>query len=682
MCRFFSSTALCLLLVCPAADRMARGEVVRMEIQDRLPFAEGHSFGRTGPYEIVRGRMQIQVDPDSKAQAMIRDLELAPRNEQGKVEAWTDFFLLKPVDASRGNRRLLFDVANRGNKLALWTFNGARSNHPTTLADAGDGFLMHHGYSILWCGWDGDVVEDGNQRVVIDVPVAQRNGQTITGPAHVEISVDEPVRSRAFFYSPWGTSRAYPAVDLDHQHATLTKRPRRSADAIEVCRSRWSFARWEDGQAVPDPTHLYVEDGFRPGWLYDLVYIARDPRVSGLGLAAVRDTVSFFRYAEHDEPGTPNPLAGQLEKAYGFGISQSGRMLHHFVYEGFNADASGRIVFDALLAHVAGAGKGMFNHRFRMATVFGTHHTGNLAASEFFPFSPATQTDPVTGEQGNTLARARRQECVPKMIFTQTSTEYWNRAASLMTTDVAGQQDLTLPDTVRVYLVAGAQHLGAGPTTPGICQQPRSPLDDRGPILRAMLIALDRWASGLGEPPPNRYPRIDDGTLVDLETFHDLFPEIPGVNRPTGYFEPPRLDFGPRFFTQGIAEILPPHTGKPYRTLVPAVDEDGNEIAGIRLPDIEAPLGTYTGWNLRAPEFGAPEMLSPLDGMYLPFPATAAERAERGDPRAAVAERYPERERYLARFLQATLTLQEQGFLLPRDALTLLQTAASREHWD
>jgi hypothetical protein len=246
---------------------------------------------------------------------------------------------------------------------------------------------------------------------------------------------------------------------------------------------------------------------------------------------------------------------------------------------------------------------------------------------------------------------------------------------------VEGKTDLTLPDNVRIYLVAGAHHLGGGPNTRGICQQPRNILDDRPPVLRAMLVALDGWVNTGQEPPPSRYPRIADGTLVTLETFRDAFPRIPGVNLPTDYYRPPRLDFGPRFHAQGIADIVPPEAGTAYCTLVPAVDADGNEIAGIRLPDVAVPLGTYTGWNLRAAEYGAEGMLAGLEGMYLPFAATAAERRERGDPRPSVAERYTTRDIYIARVADAALELHEDGFLLPEDVTTILRVATRRQFW-
>ena len=665
------------LLVAPERPP-ARAEVVRMEIDRRVPFADGHSFGRSGPYEKVTGRLFVEVDPDDPANTRIHDLELAPRNEGGRVECWSDFFLLMPADPRRGNRRILYDVNNRGNKLAISTFNGARSNDPTTLADAGNGFLMRRGYSLLWCGWNGDVVEDGNRRLLVGLPIAREDGRTITGKAHVEICTKEKVYSRPFFWSPWGTSDAYPSASLDNGMASLTMRPRRSEPPVEVPREAWAFARWEDGKPVPDPTHLYLKEGFRPGWLYDLVYTAKDPRVTGLGLAALRDCVSFFRYAERDRQGTANPLYGCVEYAYIFGISQSGRLIHHFIYEGLNTDEARRGAFDGALIHVAGAGKGMFNHRFRMTTVYGTHHEGNLAGSEFFPFAPVVQTDPVTGERGDTLARAKAAGHVPKMIFTQTSTEYWTRAASLLHTDVEGKTDLTLPDNVRVYFVAGAQHLGGGPNTPGICQQPRNVLDDRPPVLRAMLVALDDWVSTGKKPPPSRYPRIADGTLVDLEAFRKSFPRIPGVNLPEGYYRPARLDFGSRFHTEGIADVIPPKMGEPYCTLVPAVDADGNEIAGVRLPDVAVPLGTYTGWNLRDAKYGAEEMLAGLEGMYLPFALKPGERRTSGDPRPSVVERYPTREAYLSRMTEAALELQREGFLLAEDVVAILNTASQR----
>ncbi|MCP5540665.1 MAG: hypothetical protein H7A52_11050 [Akkermansiaceae bacterium] len=658
-----------------------RAEVVRAEILERAPFADGRVFGAAGAYERLRGRLFVEVDPDAPANATIHDLKRAPRNARGRVECWTDFFLLAPADPRKGNGRLLHDVNNRGNMLALWTFNrGAeRTNAPSTAAHAGDGFLMRLGYAVLWCGWNGEVVDDGTHRLLTGLPIAiGENGGTISGPAHLEFCTAEKVFSRAFSWSPWGVSAAFPPADSDPAKATLTMRPSRDEPATAIPPTDWAFGRWENEALVPDPTSLYVKAGFRPGWLYDLVYTAKEPRVTGLGMAAMRDCVSFFRNGEKESGGAPNPLAGAIDKTIVFGISQSGRLIHHFLHDGLNTDEAGRAVFDGALIHVAGAGKGMFNFRFRMTTEYGTQHEGNLSGSEFFPLAPLPQTDPVTGETGDTLARARASGHAPKIIFTQTSTEYWNRAASLLHTDVAGNTDLDLPKDVRLYLVAGAQHLGGGENTPGNCRQPRNNLDDRGPILRAMLVNLDRWVSDDTPPPPSRYPRIDDGTLIDPIAFRGQFPKIPGVDLPEKHYVPRRLDFGPRFLSEGIPDILPPKVSEPFRALVPAVDADGNEIAGIRLPEVAVPLGTYTGWNLRAKDLGADGALGGLEGMFLPFAATAEERSQTGDPREAIRERYPTRADYLARLTDAALALKRDGFLLDEDVVAILSAAAER----
>jgi hypothetical protein len=415
-----------------------------------------------------------------------------------------------------------------------------------------------------------------------------------------------------------------------------------------------------------------VKAGLQPGWLYDLVYTAKEPRVTGLGLTALRDCVSFFRHA----PGETNPLAGAIQKTCVFGISQSGRVIHHLLYEGFNMDEQERTVFDGALIHVAGSGKGMFNHRFRMSTEYGTQHEGHLSGSEFFPLAPLSQTDPVTGESGDSLARSRKSGHTPRILFTQTSTEYWSRAASLLHTDVEGKTDLDLPDDVRVYHIAGAQHLGASDGTPGICQQPRNTLDDRGPVLRAMLMTLSEWIQTGKAPPPSRHPSLADQTLVDFDTWRAQFPKIPGHNLPTQAYQPPRLDFGPRFLSEGIADIIPPTMGQPFRTRVPAVNADGNETSGIVLPEVAVPLGTYTGWNLRSAQVGAETMLSPLDGMFIPFAKTKAEREQSGDPRLSLEERYPTQADYLSQLTQAALKLKQQGFLLEEDVVRLLERGA------
>ncbi|MDE2782583.1 MAG: alpha/beta hydrolase domain-containing protein [Gemmatimonadota bacterium] len=664
-------------------------QVVRVEIDKRAPFAGGHAFGDTGPYEKIVGRLHIEVDPDHPANSRVSDLGLAPTNERGRVEVWTDFFLLKPLDAGRGNGRLLYDVANRGNKVALGTFNGGGGNDPSTLEDAGDGFLMEQGYSILWSGWSGDV-QAGNDRVQIGVPVARNaGGSSIVGRIYAELestvyglyiaNVLEPgsdAAMRGYHSLPfdWGSSLPYPSVELDNSSATLVKRPRRGAEGAEIPRDKWSFGRLENGAVVPDPSWVYVEEGFEPGWLYDLVYEGRDPRVTGLGLAATRDVISFFRHATEREGPRANPLAGTVELAYGYGGSQSGRFLHHFVYEGFNADPGGRIVFDAIMPHVAGAGKGIFNHRFGQTTRHGSHHEEGLYPSDFFPFNSVRQRDPVTGASGSMLDRARASGHVPRVFFTQTSTEYWSRAASLLHTDVEGKVDADIDQSVRIYMIAGTAH---NSMTGGAYQSPVNRATTR-PAMRALLVALDRWAADGVEPPASRYPRIDDGTLVDLAAFREGWPRIPGAAAPEGHYRPLRLDPGPRWYTEGIADDVPPKIGPAFETLVPMVDADGNELAGIRLPHVAVPLATWTGWNLRDASWGAGGMLTRWMGSYLAFPRTQAEGSQLSDPRRSVEERYRTHDEYVAHVERVCRELVAGGYLLERDAPALIREAAAR----
>lgn len=657
------------------ACRPVVAEVTRVQIEQRRHFAEGMRFGQVGAYETISGRLFFEIDPDAPINQRIADLKFARRNEKGRVEFWADFFLMQPVDPAKGNGCLLYDVHNRGNKLALWTFNeGENTNHPSSAAHAGNGFLFRHGYSILWTGWNGDVMADGTGRLLAGLPVARRqDGSAITGRNYVEISVDEPSFSRPFFGSPWGTSKAYPSVSLSNQDAKLTMRPRRSEPSIELPRDQWAFADFVDGKAVPAPTSLYIKEGFRPGWLYELVYTARDPRVAGLGLAGLRDATAFFR---HGTSG--NPAMGRFDRACIFGISQSGRLIHHFFYEGLNRDAKNRSVFDGAIIHVAGAGKGLFNYRFGMATVYGTQHRGNLSPADFFPFAPTMQSDPETGHSGDSLARLRTHGDIPKIFFVQTATEYWSRGASLLHTDVQGTKDLKLDPNIRIYHIAGAGHLGASPTDKGICRYPRNPLKHRGPVLRALLNAMDDWIAKNDEPPASRYPRIDDGTLIDVATYRRQFPKIAGIVVPDACYEPLRLDLGSRWHSTGIADNVPPKQGNPYKTLVPAVNADGNEVAGIRLPEIAVPVATYMGWNQRDESHGAGGMLAGLHGSWLEFPT----RQEATDPRPSIRQRYPSREAYLARYADAVLKLASEGYLLNEDALEMLGEAARRDFWN
>lgn len=653
----------------------SRAEVVRIEIRERVPFADGVSFADRGPYEKISGRLHYEVDPQAVANERVADLKWAPRNDRRRVEFAADFCLLRPVDPRRGNRRLLYDVNNRGNKLALGAFNDRGGNNPLSAADAGNGFLMRQGYAVLWTGWNGDVLS-GGERMRVDLPVAQAApGQSLAGAVYCELCTDGTARSQPLV---WGNSRAYPPISLDTRQAVLTRRRGRNEPAVAVPAADWAFARWENGTLIPDDQHLYLKAGFETGALYELVYQADHPRVTGLGFVGVRDAVAFFRYAAASDTSATNPLAGAIDHAYVFGISQSARFIHHFIYEDFNADPHDRLVFDGALTDVGGGGRGLFNGRFVQTTRHGSPYQDNLYPSDAFPLTTTESHDPVTGQRGDWLDRARRAGHLPKIVFTDTSTEYWCRGCSLLHTDVTGTRDVPLDPNCRLYFIAGAQHGSSSSTSRGHNQNAGNTLDHRPP-LRALLVALDRWVSDGREPPESRYPRIADGTLVSVAEHARQFPKLPGVGLPRACYAPLRLDLGPRWATEGIADYVPPKTvGPPYVTLVPAVDADGNERAGVRLPEVAVPLATFAGWNLRAPEIGAAGELARLAGSRWPLPVSTTDGARAGDPRRPIVERYATRDAYVERVRQVAERLRDEGFLLAEDVDRIVAAAPTK----
>jgi hypothetical protein len=646
--KIFFAVLIAGLLLMPV---FAAAGVVRVEIKSRERVSNSLEFTRSGPYEVIKGIIHLEVDPDDPANQLIVDISLAERNGRGRVEFSTEFELHKPVDANRGNHRLIYFVNNRGNKMGTWHFNHL----------AGKNWLYSQGYSYLWCGWNCDVPES-DRRLNINVPIATDNGETITGKIYAEMIsfADDITYTHSIV---WGGSVAYPPLNMDKSDAKLTMRQYRYEEPVELPREGWEFARLENGEVVPDSGSIYIREGFKPGWLYDLVYVGKNPKVTGLGLAAIRDVVSFFRYEESDMEGNKNPVEGVIEHTFAWGHSQSGRLLNHFVYQNFNGDEKKRIVFDGIMANCPGAGKGQFNSRFAQFTRHGSHHEDNLYPIDFFPFATVKQIDPVTGEEGDALGGARQSGFLPKIFYINSSTDYWTRAASLLHTDVEGKKDIEIDSHVRIYAIAGRAHT-----------------DDRiGIIGRALLTALDQWVSFGPEPPESRIPKISDGTLVTLAEFKKNFPEIPNIIMPQSFYHPYRLDMGPRWETEGIADNVPPETGKPYVCLVPQVDKDGNEIAGIRLPEVEVPLATFTGWSMRNPSFS--NSLRRNAGRVYPLPPTPGLRKKTNDPRESILERYPAKKDYLFGVAKSLLNLNHQRLLLDEDLATLLMEAAQQTYW-
>jgi Alpha/beta hydrolase domain len=460
-----------------------------------------------------------------------------------------------------------------------------------------------------------------------------------------------------------------PVAELDDPAARLTVREHNGAAPTAVPRSAWRF---------PDPSHIRLEGGFRVGQIYDLVYRAVDPPVVGLGFLAVRDTAAFLRWGEASRG---NPCAGALERAYVFGVSQSGRFLRHLLYLGLDETEDGRLAFDAVIPHVAGARRGEFTLRFGQPSLNAVESLGSL-----FPFTDAVARDPVTGERDGLLARVTARGRAPKIVTLNTSAEYWRGDGSLVHTSVEGTHDVEPAAGGRVYFLAGTQH------TPGALPPPDADVNtggrgvhpfnvvDYAPLLRATLVNLDRWVSDGVEPPPSAVPRLADGTAVTAESTRARFAAIPGVRFPDRLARPARLDFGPEL-ARGVATELPPKVGAQFPSYVSAVDTDGNEVAGVRPVELAAPLATFTGWNPRHPEQGAPGDLMQMMGSTLAFAPTREARERRGDPRPSIAERYASREAYLAAVREAAEALVAARHALAEDVEAMVERGGRRWDW-
>ena len=658
---------------------------VELRIAQRGPFGGGHAFGETGAYERLVGRAHFAVDPRARAQSGIVDIDKAPLNADGLVEFSADLCILKPLDMARGNRRLLFGYGNRGNKRELQFFNDApASNDPRTLADAGNGFLMRRGYTVVWAAWEGDLLP-GDGRLVLDLPVARDRDRPITGLVRSEFIPGGPGIT-AFPLSGMASARSYPTNSLDPRVHSLSRRRYADSERLPIAPEDWSFARIEGGQGldaqgsetavVSSDSNIHLPQGFEPGWIYELVYTAKDPRVQGLGHVVVRDLVSFLKHGARDSAGNANPLGSNVDKAYAWGRSQTGRCIRDFLHRGYNADAAGRKVFDGVLPHVSGGGLMWMNHRFAsVVSPAGQQYEDHWNCADRFPFSYAESTDHLTGK---TDAILKRPDTDPLVLHTQTATEYWQRRGSLVHTDSQGN-DLAQPDNVRIYLWASSQHF-ADPTrkvpVTGGCQHYTNVVQT-SMLFRAMLVALDAWASHGTPPPDSRIPLRADGTLVPFTQWREMFPAIPGVAIPCAANSLPLMDFGPDF-EGGILSKEPPDItdAKGYAILVPAVNEDGNDIAGVRVPMVQAPLGTYTGWNLRSRGHGHGAMYL-FDGSYLPLTDTTEERRMTGDPRTSVMERYADASEYVRAIEKAARSLVEEGLMLEEDVQRCVAGAAN-----
>jgi hypothetical protein len=647
----------------------AQARVVRVEITSRTDIQDGKPFGNAGGYEKIIGRVYFAIDPANLHNRQIVDLDKAPRNTHGEVEFSADLYLLKPKDMAKGNQAVLFEVSNRGGRGILSLVNGRENEY-------GDGFLMRQGYTVAWVGWEFDLSSQG-ERLRLSAPIAHElGGKEIHGLVRSDFT---PSQKRDdwplghILLGPDGGD-SYPVDDPENGSNKLTVRDTPTGERKTIPRSDWSFAHVVAGKLTPDPHYVHLNSGFVPGKIYELVYTAKNPAVVGVGLAAVRDFLSYLKY----DPEATAPV----KRVYAVGISQSGRFLRHFLYQDFNADEKGHQVMDGVIAHVAGAGRGSFNHRFAQPSRDAQPMSSLFFPTDLFPFTDLPEKDPNTSEKAGLLDAATKSKTVPKIFYTNTSYEYWGRAASLIHTSADGKTDAPLATNTRIYFLAGLEHFTV-PFPPdnrvrGNPDYTAQQKADPNPIQwywRALITDLDQWVKDGKQPPASTYPKIADKTLVPLAQWK--FPKIPGVNTPHEVSMAYHINFGPQpkgtIGSVQVVTIEPPRVGNPFGVLLPQSDADGNDLGGVRLPELQVPLATYTGWNLRDASIGAPEQRVSFLGSWIPLPKTAEERKKSGDPRVSIAERYKSQAEYMNKFEQAAKKLIEQRFLLQEDLPTILE---------
>ncbi len=646
--------------------RITRIEIARIQ----SPAFDGRVFGQVGAYEKLRGKAYGEIDPTSPQHTIITDIRFAPRNARGMVEYAMDVYILKPIDLKAGNHKLFLEVNNRGGKLFGGLNNSSGGNDPTTAAHAGDGFLLNQGYTIVWNGWDPSA-EPVNNNLTISLPIARNpDGRAITGPSYEYIVYDNPTSTVH--------KLAYSAASLSKLGATLTVRDHLQDAPIPVPAEGWEYGNDQTIRLLPAGT------AFRQSAIYEFTYTARDPIVAGIGLAATRDFVSFLRYAAADDFGNPNPLAAEIRYTFSYAVSQPARYLNDFQTLGFNADEQHRRVIDGM-ENWLGGGSGIgLNVRFAQPSRTERNRQNHLYPEALFPFAYPVMTDPFTQKKAGRMAQCLSDNTCPKVFEINSANEYWVKAASLLHTDGMGH-DLPDPDNVRFFLVSGAQHGTGNATARGLCQQFQNPTNAE-PLLRALFLALDEWVTRGTEPPKSAVPRKSAGTTVEAISEPGSqtgrvpqaargWPTIPGVTYTGLITTRYQLDFGPAS-AQGILTNYPPNiAGRPiYVNFVSKVDQDGNEVAGIRLPPVAVPTATTTGWALRGAGFGPNDGCEGA-GQHIPFRTTKAERLQAKDPRLSLQERYQTHETYVKAVRQWAQTLEKQRFLLANDVQQYIKAA-------
>ena len=613
------------------------------------PTFGGLSFGSVGQYEKLRGTAFGELDPNDTRNKRITGIELAPRNPTtGMVEYSMDIFILKPIDLSKGNQKVLLDFNNRG-QMRLGRLNQtALTNDPTTAAHAGDGFVMRQGYTIVANGWDFGATGTAN----LKISVPRLTG--ITGPSYEYIVFDNAT-STSF-------TLTFPAASADKSLAKLTVRAGLDDAPTTLPASQWEYT--SGGTAI---RLLPAGTPFQQSAVYEFTYTAKGPVVSAVGLAATRDFITFLRYGTAAQG---NPLAGHVQHTFSYSISQPSRTLNDFENLGFNEGEDGQRILDGILSHTGGGSGDQINYRFGQTGRTERNRQNHLYPEGVFPFAHQVMTDHLSGKTGGRDELCTASDTCPMRFEVNSANEYWVKAGSLLHSDTDGR-DLHDPENVRYYLVSGTSHGVGDITDRGVCQQFTNAVSPYR-LHRALLVALDEWVSDGAKPPKSEVPRhghrafavprpgFQTGAVPQEELG---WPTIPGVTYngliTTRYW----LDFGPMFDAGIISNYPPSLEGRPaYPIFVSKVDKDGNEIAGVRLPEVEAPVATTTGWALRRAGFSENEGCE-SDGQHIPFKRTKAERLAAGDPRRSLEERYKHHDGYVKAFRKAAEKLQKERFL-------------------
>ena len=629
----------------------SHAEVSRIEIlqREQISTAALHYS-----YEKIEGIVYLSLDPQDPKNAMITDIEFAPTNSEGRVEYAADFKLLVP-SSNIANRGLLYMVNNRG-----------RGSTPPEISLSDP--LSELGFTYLLTGWINEI-EERPGILRLHAPIVSLEQEPITGEVRYEVSVS---RTSNDVNIAGGGHLAYEPTESGLRQARLSERAYLKDPRIPLERSQFALSIDDSPNSNQKRIQLSVDNDLKPGVIYELIYEAKNPVLAGAGMSAIRDLVSLIRHTD-DHAGQLVGLGlHDIEHTVAYGFSQSGRLLRQYLYDGFNQDLEGRKVFDGVVPFIAGGGYGMFNNRFAMPTRTNGHHSNYLYPNDLFPFTYGDSTDPFSGLTDGILKRAMSTNTAPKIMHIQTTNEYWLRAGSLPHTNPEGTKDVMLPAGVRFYTIGGSQH-GSGNGIPRPARSGQLPPNPSmwNPIGMSLVTRMYDWVAAEKEPPPSRYPLIENGSLVESHVEGSInqaaWKELSFINHPSEMYKPTLNYYGERWAKERIIDEHPTSSDKYYNTLVPAVDRNNNDLSHSTIlpPTASVPLATYTSWNMRAPQTGGENSLARLSGGYVPYARDNDSALANRDQRDSIADLYDTFEDYLQQYETATDSLIQDGYLLP-----------------